>query len=90
MELPPVGPEIMRTASERHQKGMMSPWVYQVLSQVKHFDLYCSVSVQNHSNCTFILTMFSISFGCMGGNAIQIGLSDFFSLDSPIITELGI
>lgn len=34
VELPPVSPEIMRIASERHQKGMMCPWVYQVLSQV--------------------------------------------------------
>lgn len=33
VELPPVSPEIMRIASERHQKGMMCPWVYQVLSQ---------------------------------------------------------
>ncbi|XP_045164687.2 constitutive coactivator of PPAR-gamma-like protein 1 homolog isoform X2 [Mercenaria mercenaria] len=33
VELPQVSPEIMRIASERHQKGMMSPWVYQVLSQ---------------------------------------------------------
>ena len=23
----------MRTASERHQKGLMSPWIYQVLTQ---------------------------------------------------------
>lgn len=33
IELPPVSPDIMRIASERHQKGMMSPWIYQVLSQ---------------------------------------------------------
>lgn len=31
---PKVAPEIMRIASERHQKGLMSPWIYQVLSQV--------------------------------------------------------
>ena len=30
---PKVAPEIMRIASERHQKGLMSPWIYQVLSQ---------------------------------------------------------
>ena len=32
--LPSVTPEVLRTASERHQKGLMAPWVYQVLSQV--------------------------------------------------------
>lgn len=31
--LPHVPPEVMRTASERHQKGLMSPWIYQILSQ---------------------------------------------------------
>uniref|UniRef100_T1INJ6 Constitutive coactivator of PPAR-gamma-like protein 1 n=1 Tax=Strigamia maritima TaxID=126957 RepID=T1INJ6_STRMM len=31
--LPNVPPEVMRTASERHQKGLMSPWIYQILSQ---------------------------------------------------------
>ena len=33
-KLPQVPPEIMRIASERHQKGLMSPWIYQALSQV--------------------------------------------------------
>lgn len=33
-KLPQISPEIMRIASERHQKGLMSPWVYQLLSQV--------------------------------------------------------
>lgn len=32
-QLPPVTPEIMRIASERHQKGFMIPWIYQLLSQ---------------------------------------------------------
>uniref|UniRef100_A0A0L8FUX1 Uncharacterized protein n=1 Tax=Octopus bimaculoides TaxID=37653 RepID=A0A0L8FUX1_OCTBM len=32
-KLPQISPEIMRIASERHQKGLMSPWVYQLLSQ---------------------------------------------------------
>lgn len=32
-KLPRIPPEVMRTASERHQKGLMSPWIYQVLSQ---------------------------------------------------------
>ena len=32
--LPSVTPEVLRTAAERHQKGLMAPWVYQVLSQV--------------------------------------------------------
>ncbi|KAH8031959.1 hypothetical protein HPB51_022279 [Rhipicephalus microplus] len=32
-KLPKVPPEVMRTASERHQKGLMSPWIYQLLSQ---------------------------------------------------------
>ncbi|XP_043207106.1 constitutive coactivator of PPAR-gamma-like protein 1 isoform X2 [Amphibalanus amphitrite] len=31
--LPSVTPEVLRTAAERHQKGLMAPWVYQVLSQ---------------------------------------------------------
>lgn len=30
---PQVLPEIMRVASERHQKGLMCPWIYQLLSQ---------------------------------------------------------
>ncbi|XP_034241898.1 constitutive coactivator of PPAR-gamma-like protein 1 homolog [Thrips palmi] len=30
--LPPVPPEVMRTASERHQKGLMSPYICQILS----------------------------------------------------------
>lgn len=32
-KIPPVSPEIMRIASERHQKGLMHPWIYQLLSQ---------------------------------------------------------
>jgi len=31
--LPSVPPEVMRTASERHQKGLMSPYIYQILTQ---------------------------------------------------------
>lgn len=31
--LPQVPPEVTRTASERHQKGLMSPWIYQILTQ---------------------------------------------------------
>lgn len=31
--IPQVLPEIMRVASERHQKGLMCPWIYQLLSQ---------------------------------------------------------
>ncbi|XP_013779600.1 constitutive coactivator of PPAR-gamma-like protein 1 homolog isoform X2 [Limulus polyphemus] len=33
IEIPRISPEVMRTASERHQKGLMSPWIYQLLSQ---------------------------------------------------------
>ncbi|XP_053641364.1 constitutive coactivator of PPAR-gamma-like protein 1 homolog isoform X4 [Cherax quadricarinatus] len=33
LPLPPVPHEVMRTASERHQKGLMCPWIYQVLTQ---------------------------------------------------------
>lgn len=33
LKLPQISPEIMRIASERHQKGLMAPWVYQLLSQ---------------------------------------------------------
>jgi len=32
--LPSIPPEVMRTASERHQKGLMSPYIYQILTQV--------------------------------------------------------
>lgn len=32
-KLPSVPPEVLRTACERHQKGLMSPWIYQILSQ---------------------------------------------------------
>ncbi|ESO82329.1 hypothetical protein LOTGIDRAFT_223375 [Lottia gigantea] len=32
-KLPSVTPEIMRIASERHQKGLMCSWIYQLLSQ---------------------------------------------------------
>ncbi|KAK7793934.1 hypothetical protein R5R35_007700 [Gryllus longicercus] len=31
--LPSIPPEVMRTASERHQKGLMSPFIYQILTQ---------------------------------------------------------
>lgn len=34
MSRPEVLPEVMRIASERHQKGLMSPWLYQVLTHV--------------------------------------------------------
>ncbi|XP_022256575.1 uncharacterized protein LOC111089087 [Limulus polyphemus] len=36
-KLPRVPPEVMRTTKERHQKGLMSPWIYQLLSQVNLF-----------------------------------------------------
>ncbi|XP_029668535.1 constitutive coactivator of PPAR-gamma-like protein 1 homolog [Formica exsecta] len=29
--IPVTSPEVMRTASERHQKGLMSPYIYQIL-----------------------------------------------------------
>lgn len=32
--LPQVSHEVMRTLSERHSKGLMSPHIYQILSQV--------------------------------------------------------
>lgn len=32
-KLPKIPPEVMRTASERHQKGLMAPWIYQILAQ---------------------------------------------------------
>lgn len=31
--LPPIPPEVMRTVSERHNKGLMSPFIYQILTQ---------------------------------------------------------
>ncbi len=34
MKLPRVPPEIMRIVCERHAKGLMMPWIYQVLTQV--------------------------------------------------------
>ncbi|KAJ9598878.1 hypothetical protein L9F63_026588 [Diploptera punctata] len=33
ISLPSIPPEVMRTASERHQKGLMSPYIYQILTQ---------------------------------------------------------
>jgi len=33
IELPAVPPEVMRTVSERHNKGLMSPCIYQILTQ---------------------------------------------------------
>lgn len=33
-KIPPVPPEVLRTACERHQKGLMSPHIYQILTQV--------------------------------------------------------
>ena len=43
LPLPPVPHEVMRTASERHQKGLMCPWIYQVLTQVKTFiQFFCN------------------------------------------------
>ncbi|XP_063992108.1 constitutive coactivator of PPAR-gamma-like protein 1 homolog isoform X3 [Diachasmimorpha longicaudata] len=30
LSIPPTVPEVMRTASERHQKGLMSPHIYQI------------------------------------------------------------
>jgi hypothetical protein len=36
IELPAVPPEVMRTVSERHNKGLMSPCIYQILTQVFH------------------------------------------------------
>ena len=33
--LPHVSHEVMRTLSERHSKGLMSPYIYQILSQVR-------------------------------------------------------
>lgn len=33
--LPPVSHEVMRTLSDRHSKGLMSPYIYQILSQVR-------------------------------------------------------
>ncbi|XP_043239958.1 constitutive coactivator of PPAR-gamma-like protein 1 homolog [Amphibalanus amphitrite] len=31
--LPPVTAEVLRTAGERHRRGLMTPWVYQVLTK---------------------------------------------------------
>jgi len=41
--LPSVPPEVMRTASERHQKGLMSPYIYQILTQV---GILCFASIK--------------------------------------------
>ena len=32
--LPPVAAEVLRTAYERHRRGLMSPYIYQLLTQV--------------------------------------------------------
>ncbi|XP_052283833.1 constitutive coactivator of PPAR-gamma-like protein 1 isoform X2 [Dreissena polymorpha] len=47
VELPPVSSEIMRIASERHQKGVMSPWIYQVLTQA---EIKMVVSLEDEAN----------------------------------------
>ncbi|WAR26221.1 F120A-like protein [Mya arenaria] len=47
VELPPVSTDIMRIASERHQKGMMSPWVYQLLTQA---EIKMVVSLEDEGN----------------------------------------
>lgn len=33
-QLPKVSTEVMRMARERHQKGLMHPYIFQILSQV--------------------------------------------------------
>ncbi|KAL7643504.1 UNVERIFIED_CONTAM: hypothetical protein RMT77_005486 [Armadillidium vulgare] len=48
IKLPPVPHEVMRTASERHQKGLMYPWIYQVLN---HGEVKFEPSVQDE-NCS--------------------------------------
>lgn len=32
--LPPVAAEVLKTAYERHRRGLMSPYMYQLLTQV--------------------------------------------------------
>ena len=34
--LPSVAAEVLRTAYERHRRGLMSPYMYQLLTQVVH------------------------------------------------------
>ena len=36
--LPPVAAEVLRTAYERHRRGLMSPYMYQLLTQVCLFN----------------------------------------------------
>lgn len=66
--LPPVPHEVMRTVSERHSKGLMSPYIYQILSQVRIFQLELAIWVCNRrvngvdffrvkSNCQFCWKM---------------------------------
>ncbi|XP_013408866.1 constitutive coactivator of PPAR-gamma-like protein 1 isoform X2 [Lingula anatina] len=49
--LPPVSPEIMRVVSERHQKGLMMPWIYQCLAQG---EIKISVSLEDENGREFL------------------------------------
>lgn len=74
IKLPPVPHEVTRTASERHQKGLMCPWIYQVLTHVRqllqsgwrvhnvHLAFYNSGSPHPWSFYTFVLFLFSLTF----------------------------
>ena len=44
--LPPVAAEVLRTAYERHRRGLMSPYMYQLLTQVSFFLLMFVVLIR--------------------------------------------
>lgn len=39
--LPPVAPEVLRVAEHRHKKGLMYPYIFHVLTKVRHCKIMC-------------------------------------------------
>ncbi|XP_057319789.1 constitutive coactivator of PPAR-gamma-like protein 1 homolog isoform X2 [Microplitis mediator] len=50
ISIPTTVPEVMRTASERHQKGLMSPHIYQILATG---EIKLPVLLEDENNCEF-------------------------------------
>lgn len=71
-KIPPVSPEIMRIASERHQKGLMHPWIYQLLSQVC-IPIYQQKNLHLECKCMYMYFNF--------GKFMQVFLETNFSLN---------
>ena len=77
IELPPVAPEIMRIASERHQKGLMSPWIYQLLSQVTSIWV---ITVQSFHNAMFGVHMNGYTGRILQRNCRKMTIHGHFSI----------